>query len=242
MTRGKTLLGALFAIALCMSAIGASGAFAAETGYTLHECKERPGGTGTRYSSSTCETKSETGNFETFDLALTNQKVKATGTSEFLLKSTNAGVNFEIKCSTLSAEPTVSNVLTGENMHVTDEGATSFTGCSVVAPAGKGCTVSSTLTTNNLTSDTNATGGTKFEPETGKPFITIAVTGCSNSALNGNKEVKGTATSVRVNGATQEFTSGSSSLTFGGQAATFTGKYHLSTLDGTMLYLEQKGE
>jgi len=37
--------------------------------------------------------------------------------------------------------PRVQNVLTGEFMHVTAEGPVTFTGCTVTAPAGKGCVV-----------------------------------------------------------------------------------------------------
>jgi hypothetical protein len=258
MSRRRSIIGVLTVIALCMGAIGVTNAFAEQTGYTLHECVAKgSGGTGVIYTAN-CAEKSTGGTAETKPIVTTEPvEVAATSTSNFILKATIAGINFEITCSggtgtALEAMPKVKNVLTGEFHHVTDEGATTFTGCKVTAPAGKGCVVANvggakeTLTTVNLKSDTTASGSTKFEPVSGTTFIEIEVSGCTTSALNGTKTVTGSATSARESATTQAFTTTSgSALLFAGQNATFTGKYHLATTtggSGTILSLEKAGE
>jgi hypothetical protein len=252
MSRRRSIIGVLTVIALCMGAIGVTNAFAEQTGYTLHECVAKgSGGTGVIYTAN-CVEKSATGTFETKPIE-TPKEVAATSTSNFVLSTTVGGVNFVITCTSLEAMPTVTNVLTGEFMHVKDEGVTRFTGCTVTAPL-KSCVVSNPapggtkgiLETVNLKSDTTATGSTKFEPAAGTTFIEIEVSGCTVAALNGIKNVTGTATSSRETGITQAFTATSgSALFFGGQAATLTGKYHLATTtggSGTLLSLEKAGE
>jgi hypothetical protein len=250
MSRRRSIIGVLTVIALCMGAIGVTNAFAEQTGYTLHECVAKgSGGTGVIYTAN-CVEKNTGGTAETKPIE-TPKGVAATSTSSFVLSTTVGGVNFVITCTGLEAMPTVTNVLTGEFMHVTDEGATTFTGCTVTAPL-KSCVVANPggtkgiLTTVNLKSDTTATGSTKFEPASGTTFIEIEVSGCTVAALNGTKSVTGTATSARETATTQAFTATSgSALFFGGQAATFTGKYHLATTtggSGTLLHLDKAGE
>jgi hypothetical protein len=253
MNHRRALLRTLGLAALCTGVFGASNAFAEQTGYTLHECVAKgTGGTGVLYTAN-CAENSASGTAETKPIE-TKAPVEAasTGTSNFILKSTVAGVNFESTCTGLGGMPRVQNVLTGEFMHVTAEGPVTFTGCTVTAPAGKGCVVANvggskgTLTTVNLKSDTTATGSTKFEPATGTTFIEMEVSGCSVAFLNGTKPITGTATSARETAVTQAFTTSSgSSLTFGGQAGTMTGKYHRATTtggSGVILSLEKAGE
>jgi len=243
MSRMKSVLGLGLLSALCLCAFGASTAAAAPSGVTLHECTNAGKGTGIKYTDGTCTTVNQsTGTFETETLPLnTTKEVKATGTSSFILSATVAGVKFTITCTGLeSVGGSATNEITGEEMFVSGEGKTKFTGCTVTAPVGKGCVVPGTIETVNLSSRTNAAMGTKYTPKTGEEFVTIPVTKCTTEALNGNKVVKGSATSETKTTATQGFTTTSgSSLTFGGQAATFTGDYHLATtVGGAQLYLE----
>jgi hypothetical protein len=242
MTRSKSVLGLLCLGALCLAAFGAANAFAA--GYTLHECVAKgSGGTGVLYTSSTCETQSASGTFETEPLPANESKAaKATQTSNFTLSATIGGVVLATTCTGLEApglEQT--NEELGGEMFVTGKNGTSkFTGCVVTAPKEKGCVVPSTLETVVLKSKTNASGSTKIEPASGSTFITIPVTGAScPTVLKGEKTLAGFAVSARESAPTQAFTSTSgSSLVFGGQTATLTGRYHLSTPTGEILGLE----
>jgi len=252
MSRRRSIIGVLTVIALCMGAIGVTNAFAEQTGYTLHECvAKETGGTKVLYTAN-CAEKNTGGTAETKPIVTEKPvEVAATGTSSFELETTIAGVEVTITCTGLEAMPKVQNVLTGEFHHVTDEGATTFTGCTVTKPL-KSCVVANpgkakgTLTTVNLKSDTTATGSTKFEPASGTVFIEIEFSGCTVSALNGTKSVTGTAVSARETATTQAFTATSgSTLKFGGQTAMLTGKYHLATTtggSGTLLHLDKAGE
>jgi hypothetical protein len=237
MSRMKTALGLGLLSALCLCAFGASSASAV----TLHECTKLFTGTEVKYSDAGCTTENVAGEYETAPISsVAYQDVKATHTSSFTLSATIAGVKFTITCSGLeSVEGKAKNGAEGAEMYAVGEGKTKFTGCGVTAPVGKGCSVPSTIETVNLTSKTTATMGTKFTPKSGEAFVTIPVTKCTTEALNGNKIVKGTATSETKTQKTQTFTTTSgSSLTFGGQAATFTGDCHMTTTDGTPLALE----
>jgi len=239
MNRMKSVLTLGLLSALCLCAFGASTASAVPTGVTLHECTNLFEGTGGNpYTSATCETVGP-GGYGTAPISGT-QSVVATGTSNFVLSATVAGVKFTITCTGLeSVGATATNGTSGEEMFASGEGKTKFTGCTVTAPVGKGCVVPGTIETVNLSSKTNAAMGTKYTPKSGEEFVTIPVTKCTTEALNGNKIVKGSATSETKTVTTQAFTTTSgSSLTFGGQAATFTGDYHFSTTNGTRLALE----
>jgi len=245
MIRKKSILGVLCASALAICAVGAfaaSSASAAE--YTLHECKTFVSGTetATRYTSNTCETVSTSGGFQTVPFAVnTPVAVTATATSNFTLAATVAGIPFEIQCTGIESpnQKATNEVVEGKMVVHGTGGKTKFTGCHVTKPAGRNCHVPETLETETLTSITDSTGGTTFKPASGETFITIPVTECTSEALNGNKAVKGTARSARVTAATQQFSSTSgSSLTFGGQPATFEGSYHLKGPGGNILGLE----
>jgi hypothetical protein len=237
MSRMKTALGLGLLSALCLCAFGASSASA----MTAHECKQSEGGTGGITYSAGCTTQGA-GGWQKVPIAGT-PSVSFTGTSSFTLSATVAGVKFTITCTGQESEnATLGNSESGGEMIVSGEGISRFTGCSVTAPVGKGCDVPVTITTVNLTSTTAGGGalmGAKFTPKLGEEFVTIPVTNCTVEALNGTKVVKGAAKSETKTNLTQAFTTTSgSSLTFGGQTATFTGELHVTTTDGTPLLLE----
>jgi hypothetical protein len=144
---------------------------------------------------------------------------------------TLGGVKVEIACTGVtSPNETATNEEEAGVMRVSGSGKTKFTGCAVTAPAGKGCTVPASIETVELKSVTTASGGIKYEPETGAKFVEFAISGCEAklAMLNGNKEVNGSATSAWVSSASQEFTPTSgSALKLGGLAVTLHGKYHL---------------
>jgi len=241
MNKKKSLVGALLASALCVCALGAFAATSASAA-TMHECLSTGGGTGTKYTTSECNTPGS-GSFETVAIpAGSAVNVTPTGTSNFTLGITAGGVKFKISCTGLMGIGTeAGGEATAENnaspMDVKGMGRSEFTGCGVVEPTT--CTVNSTLTTTDLTSTTEGLK-TKFTANSGT-FINILVGGTScPEALKGNKAVKGSATSVANGTTSQEFTETSSALTFGGQAATFLGKYHTATkANGVLIALEE---
>jgi hypothetical protein len=238
---GKTIVAVACMAALASCGLATVGTTSASA-WTWHECIIIGIGTGTKYSDDHCENVNTSGFWETMEFpANTPIPVVPTATANFTLKSTIAGVSFEITCTKLEgpgAEGTNEEVGGEKIVHGTG-GKWKLSGCSVTAPVGKGCTVPSTLETGTLTSTTNSVGSTKFKPASGETFVTISISGCSVAALNGSRALKGTATSSRVTSARQEFTSSSgSSLTFGGQSAVLTGAYHYIGPGGGTVGLE----
>jgi len=151
------------------------------------------------------------------------------GTGVSTLQATVAGVKFGISCTGQSgsakAENTAGNQIIGKEITV------SYEGCTVTEPSGKGCTVPTTITTNKLKSETKEMSSI-YKPESGETFVVIKVSGCSVEALNGEKPVTGSATSLvtEAEPLTQEFSASSgSALKFGGQTATFINKTKLHT-------------
>jgi hypothetical protein len=257
MSHRKSILGVLVVGALCFCSLSAASAFAGE-GLTLHECVSEVGTPNSSYSSSTCET-TETGGAWHWKTLPVNTPVKVvptltptTGGSEIhaVMRGVIGGVSYRITCTGLtSTNSEAENVLTGTVMSVKGHGKTKFTGCSMPAPVESGCTVPSTLETNELnTTTSNMT--TTYKPAAGleEKFITFTISGCTGgfTVLNGSKTAKGSVASV-VEGtmlnASQMFTETSgSSLTFGGQTAIFEAVIHLSTENGARLGLFTEGE
>jgi hypothetical protein len=143
-------------------------------------------------------------------------------------------VKFKITCTGESGSGELENTGSGSSSQIIGSSIfVSYEGCTVTEPSGKGCTVPSTLTTNSLKAETpKETMNTVYKPTSGETFITIPVSGCSSGALNGEKPVTGSATSITEAGTpkVQEFTSSSgSALKFGGQAATFISSNGVTT-------------
>jgi hypothetical protein len=214
----KKSIGTMVLAGLLLAAIGAPNAGAV----TLHECKEAAG-TGTAYSDSGCSVKSEAGKFQLVPVpAGTALTFTNGGTST--LTMTIAGVKFKISCTGGSGSGSATNEEEGGTMKVRGTGGVAkFEGCSVTEPAGKGCTVPSTISTETLKSETVEMKDV-ITPALGETFTTITVSGCSTSALNGSKSITGKASGINTNGMTTEFTASSGSeLKFGGQNATLIG-------------------
>lgn len=225
MSLKKAGIGLAITAALLVAAVGASAASAASI--TVHKC-EVATGTGTSYTSGTCTTEGA-GGFQKVPFT-TTEGVEVANASAFELKTTNGGVNFVIKCTGLEGSGTATDA--GEQIN--GSGITlTYTGCTVTAPAGKGCKVQAgptaeKITTNTLKSTTTRSEAGNFKttylPASGETFVTIAVSGCSTAALNGNKEVTGSAsTTESTDTMKQTFTESSSNLKFGGQSAKLIG-------------------
>lgn len=225
------------AAALCVSVFGSSSASALSI--TDHECLSATGtptASGLMYPDNRCLNGTTEPN-KTFTwvpfVELTG--VEAANPSEFTIASTIAGVKFKVACKALSGSGNV--IDEGESIVGTGIVQT-YSSCAVTEPAEKKCQVKTgggpngTIKTNSLKSVTTRTGAesyaTKYTPTSGTAFVTVEVNGCTVEALNGSKEVTGSATAVSKVGmetaTKQEFTATSGSeLKFGGQAATILG-------------------
>lgn len=250
MKHSRSILGALLLCALCFSAFSAASA----SGSTLHVCTEEGLNQSTleRYTNGTClVTDTITpGHFHTTEIANgTATKVTGEGEGNQELSATLSGVKFTIKCTgQMTTAGTGTNVEEGGVMKTKGAGIViEYTGCTVTAPAEKGCKIKEgkikTVALKSITVDeAGEVMKVKFEPESGTKFTTITVEGCSVSALNGEKPVEGTASGLvsKTDAGLLEFTSTSgSALTFGGQAATYTGKTR-SVMEGTTLKLAEE--
>jgi hypothetical protein len=227
MTRIKASLGLLVASALCLAAFGAATASAANL--ELHTCESNAGTAAQRYSDAGCtNTQAGTGEF-TWMKVTTKTATEAIEGTESTLAATVAGIKFKIACSDVDGTGEAENSggkIVGSAILVT------YTGCAVTEPAGKGCTVSSTLSIETLKSASSLTT-IKYEP-VGTRFITFAVSKCSSAVLNGNKEITGSAVAkVPEMGKTQSFTATSgSALKYAGQTATFISANGLKMAEG----------
>jgi hypothetical protein len=192
------------------------------------------------------------GTKEFTNVLLTGETIKAVsknkaGTS-FILKGTLAGVKITLECTKVEDKSTLEGGGPGK-----DKNEIIFTKCTVTAPAESGCKVKEPITVKTITvlvflsrkkttppekwrvqtekeyEEAPGKGeeraiGDEFKPETGTTFAEITLSGCNKAheALNGTFPVKGTDTGI-ASGSLLEFKEETSSLTFGGNAATLTG-------------------
>ena len=245
----KSTAGAALVLALALCAVVTASASAA--GPTAYVCAPVTNGP---YSDSHCKTKGTPGIADTLKISATSEAtatpVEAQSEGPYTLKSTNAGVEFEISCTTIaSTNGKVWNVV-GEPMKAEGRLSLTYTGCTVVKPAGKSCVVRSkegsvetangTIKTLPLkstsTMPSEKINKTEFSPVTPESFVNIVVASCTTTALNGEKIVKGQATAEsneETDASLLTFSSTSgSSLTFATQPATYTGKNRIK-MSGT---------
>lgn len=109
------------------------------------------------------------------------------------LRATISGVNVEIRATGVTVAGSVANGVTGKEHFAEGVGRVSFSGESVVAPAGKGCELfESEANPIELKATTVEQGmAIKITPVTGSVFSRFFVEGCSVEALNGVYEVTG---------------------------------------------------
>ncbi|HSS32143.1 MAG TPA: hypothetical protein VLL27_02550 [Solirubrobacterales bacterium] len=195
----------LFVSALCAGLLGAGSASA----FTVHECRIGSG-TGFEYTNGTCGVLGA-GGFQWVPITGTNNAVEPENASTMKMSTTVGGVKFAVACTGTAGSGVVGNSPTA----VGSEIKLTYSGCSVTEPAGKGCSMPASITTVPLEMEAPAMN-VIYEPEAGSEFVTFEVSGCSISALNGKKEITGSASAVvSASGTTQEFTATSgSSLKF----------------------------
>lgn len=242
MNRCRSLFGVVIACVLSACAMCALGASSASA-LTWHECMEKVGTPeGNGYTNAECsETASSPGGKFHWVPIEEPMTARPTSTGNFNLTATVGGVKFKIVCTGLTGTASAKNEEVGGVMGVSGTGVAEYSGCTVTEPSGKGCTVANPIKTVELAFTTKEMSFV-YNPKSGETFTTIVVSGCSVTALNGEKLVKGTAvasveapstgTNMGTGPTTQTFsTTSGSTLTFGGQSATLTGALHYATTE-----------
>lgn len=232
MTHLKALVGAVGLAALILCAVGAGSASAT----TLHVCtaEHLTEPTRPKFEDSACTKSNESkGTFHLTRLKAgepTKVMVNATGSHTFA--TTISGFKFAFVCEGMTGSGSYTNVVEEGVMRVKGTVHFEYTKCKVEEPAGKGCVLPEAISTKELKSasqpmtEAEATK-VRFEPESGETFMTVTVKSCTQTALNGEKVVKGFAQGVVPEGneGALEFSGSSGSgLTVEGAAATYTGK------------------
>jgi hypothetical protein len=130
--------------------------------------------------------------------------------SPWVVHSVQAGIAEELEATEVNGEGTLENLEEGGEIYTQAAGTLTFSGVSVIKPAGKGCKVKGgEIKTKELTATTKGQGmAMKFAPASGEVFASFEIEGCSVGALNGVYEVKGSVTSSSINGATTKFEPG----------------------------------
>jgi hypothetical protein len=240
----KSVIGLAVLCALAFSAIAATSAFAAPG--RAFECA--PGGT--QFSDAHCKTAGSgfghvaIANGTATKITGTNAKTAGSTTAAEVskLKGKIAGIATEVQCTGLSG----SGELTNAAGSVSGSGQITYTGCTVTAPAGRGCVVTGgeiktkplAATTAGLTNNNEL----KFEPGPGETeFASIPIGSClENSPPSGNYPVAGSLIATTT-GATTTTThagiTGQKTLTFGGNAAGLEGALTISMEGGNPLVL-----
>jgi hypothetical protein len=232
MTHLKALAGVAVLAALVLCAFGAGSASATTTHVCTAEHLGEP--TTPKYEDSSCTKSNETkGTFHLTELkpgVPTNvvQNSKSSQTFSVVI----AGVKFAFVCEVLSSSGSFTNVAGPPMRTVGSFTHVEYTKCKVEEPVGKGCSVPETISTKAVKAASQPmteaeTTKVRIEPEEGETFMAFTVKGCSITALNGEKVVKGFAQAVVPEGneGTLEFSGSSgSSLKVGEGSITYTGK------------------
>lgn len=239
MSHRKTILAILGLGAACLIALAASNASAT----MLHECKKEVGvGTGHRYSSAACTTRSGTGEYETVPISGSQTVIPTLTSEKATFSGTVAEVAFSFACTgATSANSKAENVGSEPSASVKGTGKTIFLGCVVTKPAAVGCAIPETLETAELKAVTTGLT-TTFEPASGTKVLTVEFSGCTGAAssLNGAQIVEGSLSAITTQGnpATQEFTKTSGSkLVISEVETTFEAGVHYKTSNGALLGL-----
>jgi len=236
MTGQKSILSLCMVCALALSAFAAQGA-AAATSTTAVTCVA---GASNDFSDNHCKTASAGGGFG--HVAITeNTNIKGSG-GETILRSTQSGINVELKSTSLTGTGTMANSLVGEDHRASGTGVITYEGVTVKAPSGKGCEVAGgKVITNELAATTAGQGmGLKFTPATGETFAEFTIEGCGATealkALNGVYKTTGSvigtpegATTVT----THAGTTAQATLKLRGQNAGIAGALEIEGATGT---------
>jgi hypothetical protein len=167
-----------------------------------------------------------------------NTASETTASSNSILAGSLSGVATELQCTGVEKKPGTVATMTNKEvegaMVAHGEGTLTYTGCTVLKPAGKSCVVKEEMvTTQPLTAISEGAGILNFKPVAGTKFADITIEKCTVLALNNTFPVTGTLKGT-VKGATTTTTepgvTEQNTLFFGGNKAglggalTITGK------------------
>jgi hypothetical protein len=230
MSRTKLMLLGLLA-AFAVSAVASASAMAVVPSWYV--CKKGDGTLGSLCLSGT------SGEYGWLLLPLLERLTvhSALASGNAVLKSTAAGNPIKIECSTLKGEGWIENPTgaAGKDLEKAE-----FTGCSLTEPTGQGCTIKEPIVVETETELINETED-KFKPLPSHEFTSIELKSCHTTALNGLHVVNGTAIGILSNTMSEvEFTKASteSTLTFGGEPASFKAKVLVLTDENTGIKAE----
>lgn len=230
----RSVIGLCMLCALLVSGFAAQSASAVTKGTTAFTCAA---GSGAGFSKEHCKPEDAVGSGAKFNHVEIPQDTttEITGSNETTagatdvtkLKATINGIVTELQAKVTTGSGWMENKKEGATdpnpgeHYAVGHGTITYTEASVVAPAGKGCTVwtdidpetmgeQGVVHTEPLKATTTGQGDSlKFEPTTGNVFTRFYITGCAGSealvALNGTYTVTGSVTGV-PDGATTNFT------------------------------------
>src|SRR3954451_1919864 len=220
MTGYRTTVGLCLLCAIVVSAVAAQSASALIGGTTMYTCKKL--GAGHNFKKAHCKSADfsvGSGEYEhvtvpegtTTEFSTTNKKNGLTTESAIItkLKSTIAGIAFEIQGTEIAGFGTLTNTPGKPGEHTVSGVGTFFhNGLTVTAPKEKGCKVKGgEIKTNPLRiSRSSLEMELSIEPvEPEEAIEKFEIEGCSVGALNGEYELKRSA-SATVDGSTLAFT------------------------------------
>ncbi|HEY2053664.1 MAG TPA: hypothetical protein VGH14_06990 [Solirubrobacterales bacterium] len=167
-------------------------------------------------------------------IEVTNEKTgpETKSAEKAVLKGTLFGVESLITAETVSGTGSIKNVESGTNMQVEGEVTTKFTKVKVDKP--EGCSIQEPIeftTKFRGVKDKAAPTrmGLEFFPKEGNTFVILHLSGgllCpANAEVTGTTVATGGSSGEHGSGATAVFTEEDSNLKFGGNPASFTGKF-----------------
>lgn len=240
MSGRKSILGVLLLSAFIVSAVAVSGASAEQRVYTCTESVTH------QFSDSHCVTPNPAGGFghslitpgvET-TITETNEKTAGSTTAGTITKIRGqaAGVVVEVQCTKVHGHGTMFNGASS----ATSNTIKTFSGCTVTAPAGKGCEVTGgTFTTKALKSTTagQAAGKLRVEPAEGTQIATIPIKGCAGEVPPASNYPLTGKYTVDLSGATMSKTHAGcttqNELKFAGVKAGVEGSLTMSMAEGS---------
>lgn len=230
----RTVIGIFVVFALALGAFAVASASAAQRAFTC-----APGGT--QFSDAHCLSAGsgfghvEITNGSPTNVTTTNEKTASgtTAAAVIKLKGKLSGISTEIQCTGLS----VSGELTNSASFVEGTGTVAPIGCTVTAPAGKGCVVGEGSAKEVVGSTQGqAANSLKITPASGTELGAVRIEGCSKNTPPTNNYPLAGSLVLAISGATVTATHAAiteqSTLTFGGNAAGLEGAATISMQGG----------
>lgn len=237
----RSLIGIAVLCALAFSAFAAANASAAQRAFTCSH-------TATGFTDAHCLTGGGAAfghvtipDNTTTTITGTNEKTASntTASTTWKLRGELVAVLTEVQCTGAHGHGTLINRAVPAN-HVEGEGTIEYTGCTVTAPAGKGCLVTGgTIITTQLSATTEgrAAGTLHFKPASGTVMAEVPISGCAKEVPPANSYLVTGEFTAQVSGATITTTIAQTrldnELRFGGVKAGIEGALTVDMAEGS---------